>query len=199
MAAFNLGLIDGDFLDGSHIDAIEDEINKNCPAGTVTAFVGSSAPDGWLLLNGQTVTGADASYPVLWSRVPTSWKSGSSLVLPDAGTRVIGGYKGGSPNHSTLGGTTGAASVSLTEANMPAHTHTAGTLATSSSGTHAHDAFLGGPATTVVPAAGSGIVGTSNNQTTDPAGAHTQTISGSTGSKGSGEFFSIVPSTLVLN
>jgi microcystin-dependent protein len=74
---------------------------------------------GWLLLDGSTVVGAQTLYPALWA-VPgvASWKSGANLVLPDMNSRFLIGKYG------TLGVIGGANSVTLTTAELPAHTHT---------------------------------------------------------------------------
>jgi microcystin-dependent protein len=86
--------------------------------GDLKAGIWSSAPTGWLLM-GQTVTNADTTYPALWAVVPTSWKSGTSLVLPSvAGRGLVGVGSGGS-----LGDSDGANSHTLAVANLPGHTH----------------------------------------------------------------------------
>ena len=40
------------------------------PTGSVTAFAGSTAPDGWLECNGQATTGYDALAAVVGTNVP---------------------------------------------------------------------------------------------------------------------------------
>tara|TARA_R100000234_G_scaffold45446_1_gene27137 strand:+ start:550 stop:1626 length:1077 start_codon:yes stop_codon:yes gene_type:complete len=91
--------------------------------------------------------------------------------------------------------TGGAKTVTLAEANLPAHTHAAGSLATASAGAHTHTLSM-------ETSPGDNPLGGNNNISTDnqgpqgpytpsaltmaSAGAHTHTISGSTGSTGSG-------------
>ena len=94
-------------------------VNRLVPAGTVVATVSASADAGWLLLDGSTVTGAEASYPALWTVAPASWKSGSNLVLPDMADRVLSGS-----GATTLGATGGANTVTIGTANLPVHQHT---------------------------------------------------------------------------
>jgi hypothetical protein len=87
------------------------------PAGTIMATVKSTADTGYLLLNGSTITGADALYPVLWPLLPASWKSGTSLVLPNMANKLIGGV--GTITLGALGGDN-----TILEANLPSHAHT---------------------------------------------------------------------------
>lgn len=93
-------------------------VNRLVPAGTVVATVSASADAGWLLLDGSTVTGAEASYPALWTVAPNTWKSGSNLVLPDMADRVLSGS-----GATALGATGGANTVTIGTANLPVHTH----------------------------------------------------------------------------
>lgn len=89
------------------------------PAGTVVATVNSSADTGWLLLNGATVANAQTLYPALWAVAPSSWKSGSSLVLPNAANRMLEGA-----GTTALGATGGSNTVTIASGNLPTHTHT---------------------------------------------------------------------------
>lgn len=108
------------------------------PAGTIQDYVGSTAPSGWSLLDGSTITSASTTYPNLWAVAPVGWRSGSSLILPDARGRVIVA-KSSSGTFQTLGGTGGAETHTLTSAEIPSvaaanHTHGAGTFAASDHG-----------------------------------------------------------------
>ena len=95
------------------------------------------------------------------------------------------------PVFATVEKTGGAATVTLTAAQMPSHSHGVGTLATNSTGSHTHN--LKNQKTTwgassgnkVLIDATSGYTAVTNKATTS-AGAHTHTISGSTASAGSG-------------
>lgn len=108
--------------------------NLLIPAGTIAATVKSTADTGWLLLNGQTITSAEGTYPSLWSAAPSSWKSGTSLVLPNLANRTL--FQAGA---TTLGATGGSATIA--ETNLPSHTHAVDPPSTSVSITdpgHAH-------------------------------------------------------------
>jgi hypothetical protein len=87
------------------------------PAGTITATIRSTADAGYLLLNGATVASADTLYPSLWAVLPSSWKSGTSLVLPNMANKLIGGA--GAITLGALGGDN-----TILEANLPSHAHT---------------------------------------------------------------------------
>lgn len=93
--------------------------NLLVPAGTIVATIKSTADTGWLLLNGALVTGAESSYPLLWSAAPSSWKTGSNLQLPNLANRMLEGV-----GTTALGATGGSNTVTLTEANLPPHAHT---------------------------------------------------------------------------
>jgi hypothetical protein len=91
--------------------------NLLVPAGTITATIRSTADTGYLLLNGSTITGANTLYPSLWDILPTSWKSGTSLVLPNTANQLLGGA--GTITLGALGGDN-----TILEANLPSHAHT---------------------------------------------------------------------------
>jgi hypothetical protein len=91
--------------------------NLLVPAGTITATIRSTADTGYLLLNGSTITGADLLYPSLWAVLPASWKSGTSLVLPNTANKLLGGA--GTITLGALGGDN-----TILEANLPSHAHT---------------------------------------------------------------------------
>jgi microcystin-dependent protein len=93
-------------------------VSKLVPAGTIVATVKTSADTGWLLLNGATVANADTSYPLLWAAAPASWRSGTSLVLPNMANRMLEGQ-----STTALGAVGGSNTVSIGTANLPAHTH----------------------------------------------------------------------------
>jgi microcystin-dependent protein len=104
------------------------------PAGALMPYVGAAAPTGWLLHN-QTVAGANTLYPALWAVAPASWKSGTSLVIPNLSDVVLA-QTGGSA--AALGALGGAMTVTLVEANLPPHAHT---IAHTHSIDHDHGAF----------------------------------------------------------
>jgi hypothetical protein len=96
------------------------------------------------------------------------------------------------------GATGGAASVTLTTTELPAHTHAVGTLATSSGGGHTHSigrdkTGATGSVEYINHSTGTSGAGQiySGQLTTD--GAHTHPVTGSTASAGTGSAFSILP------
>lgn len=90
------------------------------PVGTINAYAGSTAPDGWLLCNGDAFS--SATYPALYSVL------GNVATTPDMrGLFPMGKTAAGTG--STLRGTGG--STTITTSNMPSHTHT--------QDAHAHD------------------------------------------------------------
>lgn len=154
------------------------------PSLNTVASVNSYLPSNWKVCDGTAPN--DSASPIFNS---------GSRYLPDlTGSRFIKG-------NTTAGSVGGNASnqVTLTSANLPTHTHDAGTLATASSGNHNHITYArnhlhGGPV-------GLGNTWTGNigvqyyfNDPTSTDGAHTHTISGSTGNGGfTNTAFSILP------
>lgn len=182
------------------------------PTGTIEQTLRTTPAPGTLLFQGQTVNRAD--YPALWAFIveqglsPSMFGVGdgtTTFVLPDARGRFLinGGTLG--PNTYAAGATGGAADVTLTSAQIPAHTHPA----TSSAGGHDHggaDSGAGGnhgnhnsgSATAASALAGSqdfffnyatniavGNAGHSHGISTD--GAHTHTVPANTGGGGAHE------------
>lgn len=92
--------------------------NLLVPAGTISATIRTTADTGWILLDGSTVTGASASYPSLWAVAPASWKSGTSLILPNMANRMLEGQ-----STTSLGATGGSNTVTIASGNLPTHTH----------------------------------------------------------------------------
>lgn len=132
------------------------------PVGTILHTIRSTAPSGWLFHN-QTIANADTTFPALWAVAPASWKSGSSLVIPNLADSVLI-QQAATP----LGATGGANSRTIGSANLPPHTHAID---------HDHAAFTS--------AAGSAH----NHGVTDPGHTHTiaareNPVSGSLGSLG---------------
>jgi microcystin-dependent protein len=171
------------------------------PAGTVQTFAGASAPSGWLLCDGAAVS--RVTYKTLFDVIGTTYGAGNGSTtfnLPNMLGRVPVGRDTGQTEFDALGKTGGAKTHTLTESQIPGHTHTgpshthaAGTLATSSAGAHTHTIPQVGTtdnthnhANNGTTAQGSdpGTVATSG--VTASSGAHTHTMSGSTAASGTG-------------
>jgi microcystin-dependent protein/stress response protein SCP2 len=136
------------------------------PIGVVFPTVASTVPDAtWLLCNGSTYNTAD--YPLLAAALGVST---STFIVPDMRGRVL---KGTDATHALLS-TGGADTQTLSTANIPTHTHGAGSLVFNYTG---YTNISGGGTTKVM----SDISG----------GTNTMAITGSTGSAGLGTAFSI--------
>ncbi len=95
--------------------------------GQVILFAGNFAPRSWALCNGQLLP--ISQYSALFSILGTTYGGDgvTTFALPDLRGRapVHAGHGPGLSNYS-LGERTGTETVTLTEAQMPAHTHTMG-------------------------------------------------------------------------
>lgn len=170
------------------------------PTGVIVPYAGASAPTGWLLCDGSTVS--RTTYVNLFAIVGTTYGEGdgsTTFTLPDLRGRTVfgldnmGGSSAGrlsSANTLGLGGGSQTKSGvtdghALTEAQIPAHTHAMG----EASGTDSSDAS-------------SGTIGNvDSSATNDPSGfnfttqstgsdqAHSHTITN----------FNVVPPYLLLN
>ena len=91
------------------------------PAGAMMPYAGATAPEGWLLCDGQEVSKTDNS--ALYAAIGDAYGSPSdqaNFKLPNMqGTMPIGANAG----TYTLGATGGSATTTLATANLPAHNH----------------------------------------------------------------------------
>ena len=94
------------------------------PSGSVQAFAGASAPDGWLLCQGQAVS--RTQYPILFGVIGTTYGSGNgstSFNLPDYRGRTLVGVDSSQSEFATLGKDGGAKTHTLTIDETPEHRH----------------------------------------------------------------------------
>jgi len=157
------------------------------PSGTILPYGGSSAPTGFLMVDGSVY--AQATYPNLYAKIGdqynTGGEGGGNFRVPDMQGRMPVGLAGGS-GHSdvqTLGNNEGLTVGSR----RPKHSHGLGTLVV---GVSAHSINDGGHTHTITD---SGHVHTTSNDShshtkTDPGhthtasgGSHSHTASGSSG------------------
>lgn len=90
------------------------------PAGIVMPFAGSTAPQGYLLCDGSAVSRTD--YAALFTAIGTTYGVGdgsTTFNVPDLSGRVVLGV---SQSHA-LGTTGGEETHTLTEQELPAHSH----------------------------------------------------------------------------
>jgi microcystin-dependent protein len=108
------------------------------PPGVISQFAGAAAPTGYLLCQGQTLS--TTTYANLFSAIGYTYGGGgSSFKVPDLQSRIPVG-KGPDTEFDALGETGGAKSVTLTSAQIPAHSHpnTLGGTTTFATAGHAH-------------------------------------------------------------
>jgi microcystin-dependent protein len=89
--------------------------------GAVAGFVTSFVPVGWLKMDGVLRDGAN--YPELFSVLPTAWKSGGNVTLPDMAGAVLAGVGTNGSRTFTLGVEGGVTDVALTESQLASHKH----------------------------------------------------------------------------
>ena len=181
---------------GTLVNENFDKIDAYIP-GIIQLYAGSSVPSGWLICNGQAVS--RTTYAALFAVIGTTYGAGdgsTTFNVPNLVNKTVRGS-------NSLGKTGGADTVTLSTANMPAHSHGVGTLATGSAGGHTHKFAL--------TLNGNQVAGTSAYRGNDltsqysysglmnSAGAHTHTISGSTASVGSGSTVTITNPYVMLH
>lgn len=102
----------------------QSEVLLGVPVGTVVAWIGETAPEGWLMCNGATITAS--TYPTLYNLLPAGQITGVKK-LPDLRGRIpigAGTFKYENVTDAFyLGNTGGSTKVRLSINNIPAHTH----------------------------------------------------------------------------
>lgn len=99
-------------------------ISNIITVGAIFDYAGSTAPDGWLLCNGQVATGPLITF--LQAAGNPYGTSGGIPLVPNFNNRIaIGAGQGTSLTNRVLGSTGGAETVQLTssQSGIPAHTH----------------------------------------------------------------------------
>ena len=100
------------------------ESGDMCRIGTLVDYITATPPEGVLPLDGTTYIGAD--YPDLFAIIHPNLDNGDgTFTLPDARGRVpVGAGAGSGLTNRSIGDSFGTEQVTLTEAQIPAHTHT---------------------------------------------------------------------------
>ena len=187
------------------------------PTGAVIAFAGSSAPSGWLLCYGQTVSRTTYAtlFAVLSTTYNTGGEAGTDFRLPDlrgrtvAGIDNMGGTDAGRIDIANSSGTVvGTQYVTLSSANLPTHQHAidhdhGAFNTTGGEGSHTHYAH-GGAFSGSTPYTSAWNTDGAMRETS-AAGAHNHSIDvpNFTGSSGNGGFANTAVNnmqpTMVLN
>lgn len=154
-------------------------IGGTVPVGTLMPFVGTTAPSGWALCDGSNV---DAVLNPVLAGLCAGDKFGAAppgyVKLPDLRSKFPMGAGAG----QTPGGSGGATSVVLTEANLPSHSHSVSLTSGSESSSHTHT--LGATASTSVANAQHSHTASASNDGGHSHGSYTNTVS-ATGTSGS--------------
>ena len=120
--AFSYGMTPANSPKGSAFQAVQPSV---IPVGVIEMFAGSTAPNGWLVCDGSTVS--RKTYSDLFKVIGTTYGAGNSnttFTLPDMrGRTPIGVGTGSGLTTRTLGGTVGTETETLTSSQIPAHSH----------------------------------------------------------------------------
>lgn len=182
------------------------------PTGVVSAFAGSSAPSGYVICDGTSYSRTDPLYSALFGVIGVTYGSAnsSSFNVPDLRTRVPVGFSSSDTDTdplagvdnalSTLGKTGGSKTHTLSQAQLPSHTHTVSqSAASATSSITVWNAAGGGAASNSVTgysaAGGTGTI--SSGGTNIPGGEHTHSVSVSGG--GSNNAHNILQPYIVMN
>lgn len=177
-------------------------ISSAFPVGMVIAYISTTAPSGWLNVDGSTIS--RVTYPLLYAACGSACGPGNgstTFTLPSApGRTIVGAGQGVGLTDRTIASVFGAETHQLSTAELATHSHGSGTLAASGGN---HDHTYSYPTTSQVLAALYAydirpITGSTTN-TTGGTGAHSHTISGDTGNAGSGTAHNNMQPSLALN
>lgn len=167
--AFAYGMTPTNSPKGSAFQAVQPSA---IPVGVIEMFAGSTAPNGWLVCDGSTVS--RKTYSDLFKVIGTTYGAGNSnttFTLPDMrGRTPIGVGTGSGLTARTLAATTGAETVTLSASNIPTittgtqsanhtHTGTSGTVSADHSHVPTCDGTALGRAASGFSAVGGGYAG----------------------------------------
>lgn len=177
------------------------------PAGVITQFAGSTAPSGWLICDGQSVS--TTTYASLFAAINYTYGgSGGSFTLPNLKGRVPVGRDSAQGEFDNLGETGGAKTHALTISELAQHNHNPGTLGTvSETHTHSHDGGGGIPGIMLRSSLSTGnptvYVGQGTQEigfgTTSFGGGHDHAIDGATANQGSSSPHNNLQPYIVVN
>jgi len=156
--------------------------SNGVPTGSIMPFIGATAPQGWVLCNGQSLTTTAGAGDLIALLGNNNAPDLRAMFLRGTGTNAMPGY----------GSYSGQALKALNAEELKSHNHGSGSLVNSRDGIHNHSKTTNGEASTD----GDGAIAWNNTdgeyentQTvyTNDAGEHTHTISGSTANTGGSE------------
>lgn len=179
------------------------------PAGAVLSFAGAAAPAGYLLCDGAAVS--RTTYAALYEALGGGWSpygqgdGTTTFNVPNLKGRMPVGRDAAQSEFSAVGQTGGAKTHALSASEMPSHNHSFS--ATTSSNSHSHGtgnsvynnfmitdragifsprAAASSDGSASVPAYGGNGVQTVTSRGTTANDSHSHSVSGTTGSAGSG-------------
>lgn len=158
-------------------------ISASVPAGVISQFAGTTAPTGYLLCSGQSLS--KTTYPSLHSVIGYTYGgSGDTFYLPNLKGRVPVGLDSSQTEFNSLNKPGGSKVHQLSEDELPVHSHTmahthtfSGT--TSTNGNHSHNTYATWP-TAGGSNSNTGAPGDPRGNPTEDAGNHNHTFSGTT-------------------
>jgi len=167
----------------------------NADTETLFSFLWNNFADAQCAVSSGRGVSAAADYAANKTIALPSMRGRAPFGLDDMGNTAAGVLGTVITNQTTNGATGGSETVALTQAQLPAHTHTL-SATTSAGGGHSHTIN-----TSNGLAFGGGGIGNSSNNTNGPANSgavvavadHTHTVSGTTSSVGSGTAHSNMP------
>lgn len=146
---------------------IKDKTGYLAPVGSMMMYAGSSAPTGWLLCDGTAIS--RTTYSDLFSAISTTYGTGdgsSTFNTPNMGGKGPMGYLSSNTAFDALAETSGEETHTLTESEMPSHTHTV------VSRNPAHSSSTGGPGLEYENSGAWHSTGTQTSNSTGSGSAH---------------------------
>lgn len=168
------------------------------PIGSISAYLGTSDPEGFVLCDGQSRDNTDGKYNDLYDlSVGNKSETNNTYTPPD----YRGMFIGGSSATGSVGGTGGSDNVTLSTSNLPAHSHT-GTTSNNGGHKHGYTIHRGNDLNWSTTYQGPYDLGTddqsaSHTKYTNSVGHHYHSFT--TNNTGSGAAFSIVPEHVKVN
>jgi microcystin-dependent protein len=115
--------------------SLDYKMRINNPVGEITLWGTSTAPTGWLIADGSTVS--RSTYSALFAVLGTTYGVGdgsTTFGIPNLKGKVPVGRDSSDVAFDTIGETGGSKTSALVVANLPAHTHTASSTTTLTNG-----------------------------------------------------------------